>query len=196
MISIYILINSIDDSAFYVGASQDPHGRLLSHINNREKSVSTKNSKICEIISAGGSVELEILDQCFYYHGRFFEQFYMDLFRSFGFTLMQGQNSNYNIQTLLRREAHNSIPFLSHEERVIRFKEIGDFDNKLYKNEPISLTEIPIKYINENKEFIEKKEIVRRIINCGVSVKEASLIIPNINLYVEEDDEGVLMWQE
>src|SRR5687767_11992796 len=92
MICIYALINPIDDSIFYVGASMYPHTRLLQHCSSDFNTF--KGEIICKILEQGKRPELLILEKVEYDQAAICEDFYVDLFKSFGFKLKQ-LRSNY-----------------------------------------------------------------------------------------------------
>lgn len=94
-VSIYALINPINNWVFYIGASMYPEKRLLSHIYNSKYNYSEKEKIISDIISKGQSVEMLILEECKFKDVTFLENFYLDLFKSYGFNLTQSRYSNY-----------------------------------------------------------------------------------------------------
>lgn len=95
-VHIYALINPINNSVFYIGASISPKNRLSTHIAESRFDRNYKSEQIREILSKGLKVDYEVLETCDQDKARFWEEFYMDLFSSFGFTLRQNRDSYYN----------------------------------------------------------------------------------------------------
>lgn len=95
MVSIYALINPIDNYVFYIGATTNPVIRLKTHISGRNLDDSFKNIQLQKIISNGDKPELLVLDQCLNKDATFWENFYIDLYSSFGFCLVQSRYSIY-----------------------------------------------------------------------------------------------------
>ncbi len=85
MISIYALVNPINNSVFYIGASMSPKNRFAHHCSNNDGSY--KAEMIYNLYQIGIKPELLVLDQVTYEEASFYEDFYTDLFRSFGFTI-------------------------------------------------------------------------------------------------------------
>lgn len=71
MVSIYILINPDSGKVFYVGATQKPKSRLRQHC----------------ITHKPMEPEMVIVDEVKLDEAKFYESFYLDLFRTFGFDL-------------------------------------------------------------------------------------------------------------
>lgn len=94
-IYIYALINSLDNNVFYIGATMYPNGRLCQHKCNTQGNPK-KRKKISDILNSGGVIEMLILDECKKIKVTFLEDFYSDLFSSFGFELLQPRKSNYD----------------------------------------------------------------------------------------------------
>lgn len=61
IVSIYALINPIDDAVFYIGCTHSPWERLAQHITESKSSDSYKSKIIQEIKSTGHDVEMLIL---------------------------------------------------------------------------------------------------------------------------------------
>lgn len=94
MISIYALINPINNEVFYVGASENPETRLMSH-NCDTFGNSYKSIQINQILSKNKKAELLILeDNCDLSNVRQREEFYIQLL---GVTETQMKTSNYPI---------------------------------------------------------------------------------------------------
>lgn len=94
---IYALINPIDDQVFYIGATKNLPQRISGHVSYRYFRNDNKSKILRDIIEAGKKPEILCLDNC---SGddtavRFLEEFYIDLFRSYGFNLPQYSKSYY-----------------------------------------------------------------------------------------------------
>lgn len=96
LIKIYALINPLTDQVFYIGASKNPDVRLTSHIANRNVESGYKTDQLMQILEAGEHVEILILDECEIEKVSFLEEFYIDLFLSFGYPLKQSRRSTYS----------------------------------------------------------------------------------------------------
>jgi len=93
---IYALINPITSSVFYIGATVSPKSRLHNHINCLQGSNKNKQNEIRLILSKDSKPEMEILDACSIKDAIFWEEFYIDLFSSYGYDLKQQRKSFYN----------------------------------------------------------------------------------------------------
>lgn len=83
-INIYALVNPIDSSVFYVGATGDYlYNRLSNHLYSKNKGALAD-----KIRSLGVRPEMLLLEIVHHDQAEFYEQFYMDLFRTFGFALL------------------------------------------------------------------------------------------------------------
>lgn len=92
---IYTLINPIDNSIFYVGATAKPDARLYNHVTSRRKDNTYKGCVIRDLYSNGMRPEMIVVDECERKDTNFWEEFYINLFISFGFTLNQNKYSGY-----------------------------------------------------------------------------------------------------
>lgn len=98
LVNIYALINPINDSVFYIGVTVQPlDKRLKGHLTERKEWYTTKKADcIREILAANLVPEILLLDVTTIDQTSFYEVFYMDLFHSFGFTLLQRRWSTYS----------------------------------------------------------------------------------------------------
>lgn len=97
MISIYALINPVNDQIFYIGATKNPKQRLKTHNTISGSTNKKKLSIITDILSANKRVEMLILEECHNHEAQKLECFYMELFTFYGFTIAQNSKwSNYN----------------------------------------------------------------------------------------------------
>lgn len=95
MISIYALINPLDGQVFYIGASQSPKLRMTQHYSDYCNQY--KGDIIETILAAKKKPELLILEEKIPIKKvSFLENFYIDLFKSYGYTLHQNP-STYSI---------------------------------------------------------------------------------------------------
>lgn len=92
MISIYALINPVNNHVFYVGASMSLKSRYSNHCTYYDGTY--KADIIYELSEMNIKPELLILEEVTYEDAAFYEDFYSDLFRSFGFTI-KTPPSNY-----------------------------------------------------------------------------------------------------
>lgn len=100
-IYVYALINPLDNQVFYIGVTDQPKERLSVHHHDRSNVY--KYSIVKNILSAGLRIEMEILEICHLDDSRFFEEFYIDLFRFYGFDIRQNGHSNYSVKTRIPR---------------------------------------------------------------------------------------------
>lgn len=88
MVQIYALINPLDNQVFYVGATINPHTRLRQHIASMSHCGNQKEKLINTLLNTHGvEPEMFILDTCTIDESGFWETFYTDLFRMYGFNL-------------------------------------------------------------------------------------------------------------
>lgn len=96
LVNIYCLINPLDESVFYVGATFHKIYNRLSCYKGGKGNRSLK--EIVKIIQANSmQPEILLLDEVSIKDASFFEDFYMDLFKSFGFKLCNIRRSDYSI---------------------------------------------------------------------------------------------------
>lgn len=95
-IKIYALINPINDSVFYVGATfSELYVRLSGHLSSKGAN-NKKEIIINQIKFLGKRPEMLLLEEVQHTEAGFYEQFYMDLFKSFGFKLTNKYKANYS----------------------------------------------------------------------------------------------------
>lgn len=99
MMTIYALIDPRSGNYFYVGRTSDFPKRLTKH-NSPQTNVGTfKNEYIRELKALGLKFEYEILEVVPKSEGRFWEEYYTDLFRTWGFDLMNNRYYKMGNQT-------------------------------------------------------------------------------------------------
>lgn len=82
---IYALIDPIDNQVRYIGKSNNPDKRFLEHL--RDYSKTHKTCWIKSVLKTGNIPELEILDEVESEEWKFWEGFYYELYKSWGFKL-------------------------------------------------------------------------------------------------------------
>lgn len=92
---IYALINPIHNNVFYIGATISPKERLSAHIYDCGVTNKPKHEIIKSILLSGLKPEMEILDKCDASKVIFWEEFYIQLFTTYGYDLKQTKKSNY-----------------------------------------------------------------------------------------------------
>ncbi len=114
MISVYALINPINDTVFYIGASMYPNVRLYQHC--LESGNSFKLKVISDIQDAGLRPELLILEVVEYSEVSFYEDFYVSLFKSWGYIIPQCK-SNYKGK-MLSTYQQKMLPVFSEKIKI------------------------------------------------------------------------------
>lgn len=82
---IYALVCPISDEIRYIGKANDPKKRFCSHLI--DKRINHKNAWILSLKKQDRIPVLEILDQVSINEWEFWEQYYISLYKSFGFKL-------------------------------------------------------------------------------------------------------------
>lgn len=165
-IYIYGLINPLNNQVFYIGASTCPKHRINVH-NNDTNGYPDKILVINEIKKSGEKIELLILDECRKSNVRFLEEFYIDLFTSYGFNLLQKRKSEYSIR--MRTGAY--IVSSKEHEKSITFFAVGRFMGIEYKS--------TTRFIKNGKET--KETAINRTHNSYLDKIELTLISNNIS---------------
>lgn len=121
--NIYALIDSRDDSIFYIGATKMPiHQRLIAHKNSKEKYkakysiVNKRARKIKEILSSGGNINIKLLKTCTPDKVDYYEEKYYNIYIKNGFDLLQNK-SHFNLSKKRWLNA-NIIRFVSRIDDV------------------------------------------------------------------------------
>lgn len=91
---IYTLIDPRNEQVIYVGRSTNPKHRLLEHVGECTKTSSKKDLYLRGLLLLGIIPELFIVDE-FYTEKAFWEVFYIQLFKSWGYDLI---NTIFDIQ--------------------------------------------------------------------------------------------------
>jgi len=97
IIHIYILINPINKQVFYVGATKNTNSRLKAHIKSAiYGSMSFKSKIIRQILESNFEPEIVSIDTCSIEKASDTEEFYIELFKFYGFKLRQNERSGYS----------------------------------------------------------------------------------------------------
>lgn len=102
---IYALVNPSTDKIFYIGATIDPYSRLMSHIYTKDWGGTKKQVLIHNLVTQEIEPELLVLDECHISKADFWESFYMDLYSSWGYELLQNKCIPYSTV-----ESRNFLP--------------------------------------------------------------------------------------
>lgn len=92
MVKIYAIINPANDEVLYIGASRTPKLRLYNHAKGKSwenLEHSHRQREILKMKEAGIKPELLILDEVAFPDVQFFEEFYMQLFKTWGYKIQQ-----------------------------------------------------------------------------------------------------------
>lgn len=94
---IYALINPLNNLVFYIGATKNLSQRLSGHCSYRYILKNYKSKILCDIIENGKTAEIFELEVCYGndVEVRKLEEFYIELFRFYGFHLPQLSKSTY-----------------------------------------------------------------------------------------------------
>lgn len=95
LINIYSLTNPLDGQVFYIGATQKTlHQRLQGHMGDRYGN-KRKRALTEKLKSLGVKPIIELLESVHLDESSFYEQWYSDLFKSWGFDLFNVRKSQY-----------------------------------------------------------------------------------------------------
>lgn len=101
IVKIYALINPINDQVFYIGATTNSlNKRLQEHVNDMKSSLHMpvmvpKKRILKSILESSLYPQILELDEVALMESTFFEDFYMNLFRTYGFNIQQEQKSRF-----------------------------------------------------------------------------------------------------
>lgn len=84
---IYALIDPRDDQVRYIGKANNPKSRYINHFNSSRDKNTHKRNWINNIRKDGYRPELLILDEVLISEWKFWECYYISLFKTFGFKL-------------------------------------------------------------------------------------------------------------
>ncbi len=95
---IYALINPIDNEIFYIGVTNNLKNRVSLHATQMYILKDKKSKTLCHIIEEGQKADIVVLDE--YCGGNDFEirkleEFYIKLFKDYGFNINQNPKSYY-----------------------------------------------------------------------------------------------------
>lgn len=94
-VNIYCLINPVNENIFYIGAT---FHKIYERLSAYKGGKGNKNLKetVNNIQSIGLQPEILLLDTVGISDASFFEDFYISLFKSFGFSLTNVKKSDYS----------------------------------------------------------------------------------------------------
>jgi len=96
---IYILIDPRNGDVRYVGRTSDIIKRMSKHYSVTTAVGTFKHEFVVELAAEGLRVDYEIIDEVPEEEGKFWETFYTDLFRSWGFDLLNNRYYKMGNQT-------------------------------------------------------------------------------------------------
>ncbi len=99
MITIYCLIDPRNEEVFYVGRTGNYRERMYKHRSNTTSLKTPNKDHIMYLKSIGVAFSSEILDVVPKPEGKFWEEFYTTLFRSWGFQLKNNIHHKMGNQT-------------------------------------------------------------------------------------------------
>jgi len=109
-VKIYVLVNPLDNSVFYVGASKYPESRYSCHCAGMSWHYSTKRYRIIkELKKIGLKPELQILEECEIENARSREQYWINHYRGIGKALDQSPVSGYPTKPYTTYRRINSV---------------------------------------------------------------------------------------
>jgi len=89
-VKIYAIVNPLNDDVLYIGASIKPKVRYGQHVTGKfwDKNLH-RYKEMVKMKLAGITPELLILDDVDFPDVRFYEEFYMELFKTWGYNIQQ-----------------------------------------------------------------------------------------------------------
>jgi len=84
---IYVLVDPRNGDVRYVGKSDNPNKRLVDHIRKSNNSITHKNNWIKSLIKDGYEPLIDVIDEVPNSNWGFWEQYWIDLFKGWGFDL-------------------------------------------------------------------------------------------------------------
>lgn len=115
---IYALIDPRNKQVRYVGKSNNPKGRLNGHL--KDKMRTHKANWIKKLLQEQLKPELLILDKVLESEWQFWEVYYIDLYKSWGFSLTNGNGGGYGMLNCTKAT-----------RRKMRIAKLGKPGNKL-----------------------------------------------------------------
>jgi hypothetical protein len=97
---IYELIDPTTSETRYIGKSNNPQNRFLEHYLFSNESYTHKNNWINKLKSQGIRPQLKILDEVDLDEWRFWEKFYIALYKSWGFNLLNYTGGGDGLSTI------------------------------------------------------------------------------------------------
>lgn len=107
---IYILLDPRDNQVKYVGKTINPQRRYSQHRYEATHTKSYKNNWFLSLLLIGIDPQMVVIDECDKDEWEFFEQWYIDVFKAWGFKLTNLTNGGKGVAGYV----------CSKEERMIR----------------------------------------------------------------------------
>lgn len=118
---IYALIDPRDNQVRYIGKSNKPGQRLIDHLSESricKKHGSLKVNWIKSLLKLNLKPELLIIDEISFDEWQFWEQYYISLYKSWGFVLKNGDNGGLgsgrvseNVRRKISKTLKGNIPW-------------------------------------------------------------------------------------
>ena len=146
---IYCLICPKTNKVRYIGKSKDPTGRLRSHLTNNHLIPSTKkNNWLVSLLRQNLLPGMEIIDEVFENEIDYWEKFYIELFRTWGFDLLNGTKGGDGFDWSGRKHTEES-KFKSKINNPLR-KSVAQYDLednliKIWDNRILASIELGLK---------------------------------------------------
>jgi hypothetical protein len=146
-VTIYALVDPRNDLVFYVGRTKNIQKRIAKHNSRHTNKGTPKHEYIQKILDSGFRVDYFLLDEVPKTQGKFWEEFYTQLFRSWGYTLYNNLHYKMGNQTSFQ-PGHYSTP-------VIAFTTSGQivaaFDSVKSAKQFVNGKQVSQSLIRENK---------------------------------------------
>jgi len=113
MVKIYGIVNPLNDDVLYIGASVKPN--IRHHYHSKGKSWENREylhrqKEVLKMKKAGVVPELLILDEVDFPDVPFFEEFYMQLFKTWGYNIQQTRSGYQTNKKFFNDEEKVYIP--------------------------------------------------------------------------------------
>lgn len=148
---IYALIDPRNDQVRYVGRTSNPEERFKNHCNPLHNTTSSKREWIDELIKIGTKPIMLGLEVVELDKASFWERFYTELFRSWGFKLLNNQETHFGNHTSFNKghTPYNKGKNFSEETKLKISKSLtGKESKKKLKVSQFTLENVFIKEYN------------------------------------------------
>lgn len=149
-VKIYAIVNPVNDDVLYIGASRTPKVRYANHSTGkswRGQQYTHRQKTILKMIDLGVKPELLILDDVPFPEVPFFEEFYMQLFKSWGYNIQQDRSGYQTNKRFFNDNEKVYIPSFGFWGIVVHH----DYDDELHV-----------------KVFIEQTQRIMKVFVCDV----------------------------